>query len=334
MKVVKKILQVLGITLLTILALILLVFGSLHVAKFFIYPDYYSFRTNASSIPGLGDGFVPQGLGYDRASDTYLHSGYNGEFVEYYLVNGKETKRLSPIYAGESTPAKGHGGGIAVAGDYVYAVDNPDEGDGTFGALHIYRLADLLTAKDGGTVKAIEDLPVDNSASFCFADGKYLYVGEFYRADSYETVQEHRFTTPIGDQNNALMTAYALNADGTLVDQAPDFAVTLTDRVQGFAITKDNKIALSRSWGMGNSTLSIYNGWADFGQTVTVGGEDIPLYHLDSSTLVKEVTMPVFSEGLALLDDENIVISFESACNKYIIGKFFFANKVVSYPLQ
>jgi hypothetical protein len=43
--------------------------------------------------------------------------------------------------------------------------------------------------------------------------------------------------------------------------------------------------------------------------------------------------MPVFSEGLSIKDGK-IVISFESACNKYVIGKLFFATKVVSYPVN
>ena len=43
--------------------------------------------------------------------------------------------------------------------------------------------------------------------------------------------------------------------------------------------------------------------------------------------------MPAFSEGLDIVGDR-VIISFESACNKYIVGKLFFANKVVSYPIS
>jgi hypothetical protein len=67
------------------------------------------------------------------------------------------------------------------------------------------------------------------------------------------------------------------------------------------------------------------------GKTIDVSGKEVPLYYIDSSTRIKDVVMPSFSEGLSIKDGK-IVISFESACNKYVIGKLFFATKIVSYP--
>jgi hypothetical protein len=42
--------------------------------------------------------------------------------------------------------------------------------------------------------------------------------------------------------------------------------------------------------------------------------------------------MPAMSEGLDIVGDR-VVILFESACNKYLFGKLFFADKLVSYPI-
>ena len=336
MKFFKIFFKTLGIILLAILALVLLAWGGLHVAKYFMYPDYYASGDAVSPIPNLNDGFVPQGLGYDAASDTYFHSGYNAKdsAVEIHVVNGKESKCLYPIYYGNAAPARGHGGGIAVVGDYVYVADNAREGDGRFGELNIFRLSDLKNAKNGDKVTAINSLEANTAASFCFADDQYIYVGEFYRAGDYETVQNHRFTTPAGDKNSALLSAYPLNADGTLADRTPAFSLSITDQVQGFAITEDGKIALSRSWGLNPSILSIYDGWTDVGATVTIGDKTVPLYFLDSTTHQKDITMPAFSEGLALNRDGELLISFESACNKYIVGKLFFATNVVAHPID
>ena len=62
-----------------------------------MYSDYYKDREAVSNIPGLNDGFVPQGLDYDEKTDTYIHSGYNGKFIEIYFVNGKDVKKLIPV---------------------------------------------------------------------------------------------------------------------------------------------------------------------------------------------------------------------------------------------
>ncbi len=335
MKVFKKILKVVGIVLLALLAVVVLALSVLHFAKYYIYPDYYCHSNAVSPLPSIHAGFVPQGLGYDAEGEIYLHSGYNGDAVEIYLVDKhNETKKLLPIYLGETEPAKGHGGGIAVVGDYVYVADNADEGDGRTGQLNIFRYADLLTAKDGDTVKAVDVLHVDSSASFCFADENYIFVGEFYRPGSYETDAAHRFTTPAGDQNNAILTAYRLNPDGSLMSQFPVFALSITDQVQGFAINSDGTVILSRSWGVNNSSLDFYKGWTDTGDTINLSCGEIPFYYLDSATHTKSVAMPAFSEGLALADDDTVLISFESACNKYVLGKFFFATNVVSYPVE
>ncbi len=64
---------------------------------------------------------------------------------------------------------------------------------------------------------------------------------------------------------------------------------------------------------------------------VLVRGE-VPLYYLDSTNLKKEVQLPCFSEELCVVGDR-VYISFESACNKYIIGKPFFATYIASYPI-
>ncbi len=335
MKVLKKILKAVGIVLLALLAVIVLALSVLHFAKYYIYPDYYCHSNAVSPLPSIHAGFVPQGLGYDAEGEVYLHSGYNGDAVEIYLVNKhNETKKLLPIYLGSDEPAKGHGGGIAVIGDYVYLADNAEEGDGKVGKINIFKYADLQAAKDGDSVKAVDILSVDSSASFCFADENYLYVGEFYRAGSYETNEAHHVTTPAGDQNNAILTAYRLDTDGSLMSQFPVFAMSITDRVQGFAINSDGTIVLSRSWGVNNSSLDFYDGWTNTGATITLACGEVPLYYLDSATHTKSVAMPAFSEGLALADDDTVLISFESACNKYILGKFFFATNVVSYPVE
>ncbi len=332
MKILKLILKIFLIVLGAVAALFLLAWLSLHIAKYFMYPDYYEQRENVSNIPGLNEGFVPQGLDYDAETDTYIHSGYNGSYAEIYFVKGDETKKLIPVNeAGERE--EGHAGGVSRAGDYLYVSDNPNEGNGTIGILRIYRFDELMKAENGAEIKAIATFEVDTAGSFCFSDDSYIYVGEFYRPEAYETLRSHYYTTPAGDENRAILSAYPLNADGSLADEYPEFSISIPAQVQGFAVTKDGKIAVSTSWGLNPSCLEIHSGKKDSGTVISVSGKEVPLYYIDSTTREKSVAMPAFSEGLAILDDK-IVISFESACNKYIIGKLFFATKVVSFPVN
>ena len=332
MKAVKRIFKLFVFLVGALIALVLIAWLSLHVAKYFMYSDYYKERKTVSDIPALNDGFVPQGLDYDAETDTYIHSGYNGDYIEIYFVKGKEVKKLIPVDA-NGDRVSGHAGGVTRVGDYLYVCDNKKEKDGKLGYFFIYDFAALQQANDGDTIREIGTFNLDTAGSFCFSDGSYIYVGEFYRPVDYETKETHYYTTPAGDENKALLSAYPVNADGSISGEYPEFSISIPAQVQGFARTEDGKIAVSTSWGLNASHLEIHSEMKDSGTTIGVSGKDVPLYYIDSSTRIKDVSMPAFSEGLSIKDGK-IVISFESACNKYIVGKLFFATKVVSYPID
>ena len=330
MKAVKLISKIILFLVGGVIALFLVAWLALNVAKYFMYSDYYKDREPVSKIPALNDGFVPQGLDYDDETDTFIHSGYNGEYIELYFVKDKDVKKLIPVDEnGNRIP--GHAGGVTRVGNYLYVSDNEKEKEGDLGYLYIYDFAALAQAKDGDTVREIGLFNVDNAGSFCFSDGQYIYVGEFYRAVDYETKASHHYTTPAGDENKAILSAYPLNADGSINGEYPEFSVSIPAQVQGFAKMADGKVAVSTSWGLNASHLEIHSEMKDSGKTIGVSGKEVPLYYIDSTTRLKDVSMPAFSEGLSIKDGK-IVISFESACNKYIVGKLFFATKVVSFP--
>ena len=56
-----------------------------------------------------------------------------------------------------------------------------------------------------------------------------------------------------------------------------------------------------------------------------------PVYLLDKC--VKEIKGPAMSEDLDFYDGKVITLS-ESASNKYIFGKFFFATKIIALDLD
>lgn len=317
----------LGIVLLNsicvLILLFLVVWTGLQIAKCIVYPDYLANRKFEEDIPGLNDGFVPQGLSYD-GEGGYIHSGYgDGHLLKLYLVNGESSKLVIPVDE-NGTPWEGHGDGVARAGDFVHVASESK--------LIIFSYADLKAAKDGDRVASICTFPVDTNASFCFATEEAIYVGEFYRAVDYETDPTHYTTTPAGTTHRALVSCYPLTANGAIIGKYPLYSISIRDQVQGFAV-KDNVFMLSSSWGLASSKLDFYNGLTDVGDSIDVSGKSVPLYYLDATTHQKTVDMPAFSEGLAIVGDR-VVISFESACNKYVVGKFFFATRLVSYPIH
>lgn len=311
-------------TLASLLSFVLLLWGALWIVRAIVYSDYLGHKETVCNIPDLGNGFVPQGIAAAE-SGIYLQSGYHADTdaLCLYWVTKDDYKEIIPIDP-EGKRWESHGGGITWAGDYVYVTGDKN--------LIIFRYADFKTARHGDRISSIGSFEVDTSASFCFSDGAYLYVGEFYRAEDYETEPTHHFTTPDGTENRALMAAYPLNPDGSAADLHPSYFLSIPHQVQGFA-QKGDTIILSRSWGLSSSCLDFYSGMKSSGISLDLSGKEVPLYYLDTSTYQKTVKMPAFSEGLAI-EGDRVLISFESACDKYIVGKFFFANKIVSYPIS
>lgn len=314
----KKAIRIIGSIIGILILAILLVWLGLNIAKLIIYRDYLSSKEDVSKLPGLSDGFVPQGLAYVDGKDAYLHSGYNGHSVEVYCVIGKES-RLYHVLDENGAILDGHGGGIADYGDFVYIACNSK--------IYAYRLADFLNGKDGDNVALLASYEVDTPASFCFVLDNELLVGEFYEPVAYETDPTHHYTTPEGDVNHAIVSSYTILPDGSITD-TPNYHISLPDRVQGFAFNRDGIIAISCSWSINSSSLTFFDGVLPADKQITEG---VPLYYVGQKNLIKTVKMPAMSEGIDLMG-EKLVISFESACNKYIFGKLFFAFEVASHP--
>lgn len=315
MKVLKKILKIVIIVILSLL----LLWGVANLAKYVIYPDYMASRENVCKIPELSDGFIPQGITYDSEADAYIMSGYQGEGVVLYTVTSDGYKEIE-LFDKDGKPFEGHGGGVTVAGKYLYLADG--------GELTAFLLSDI---RDKTEATAISAFKTDNSASYTFSDSEHIYVGEFYREGNYETDESHYYTTPEGEDHRAIVSVYPIDEEGNILSDTPEYSVSLPSLVQGIAV-KDGVVVLSRSWGLSSSKLEFYSGFENAGATVSASGKEVPLLYVGEKNMIKTVNAPFFSEDLTVVGDR-VVINFESACNKYIIGKLFFANYATSYPI-
>jgi len=203
----------------------------------------------------------------------------------------------------------GHAGGVATSGDTVYiASDNK---------IFTIPLESVLNAKSGDTLDIGEGTKVNNEASFAYTDDTYLYVGEFHDGGKYN-IAGHENETAEGT-HYAICTAYALDDLAT-----PVKVYSIRNKVQGICFAPDGKVVMSTSYGLKDSVYYVYrlDQATDSGKTF----DGAPLYYLDH--LEKEVKGPAMSEGLDYRNGKVITLT-ESASNKYLFGKLFFANKIV-----
>jgi hypothetical protein len=175
----------------------------------------------------------------------------------------------------------------------------------------------VLNAKDGEIVDIGAGYEVNSAASFVYADENYVYVGEFN--NPAEEQKEHIYETPNGT-NHSIVERYTHDNLET-----PDKIYSIGDYAQGVCFTPDGKIILSTSYGLTSTVYYVYDEAAasDSGNTL----DGAPVYFLGEC--VRRVEGPAMGEDLDYYNGKILTLT-ESASNKYIFGKFFFANDIVA----
>ena len=317
----KKILRNILLGLLTLVILVLTVLFSGVTVK---YWDYYKNADGLFVIPGLSDNFVPQGFHLMEESDTYLMCGYMSDdtpsrvYVRRPEVSGYASY-FTELYYPDYSPYLKHAGGICQNGEYVFIAG--DDG------VDVFSLEGIL---DGGAALMLGTIPTGHDMAFCsFHDG-YLFAGNFYFPEHYETPEHHRITTPAGDRNTSLITVFRVDESFEFgIDPVAVAAISAPDKVQGMCFTED-EIVLSISWSLTDSNLLYYRAEDQRVGTVKTCTGEVPLYYLDSANLVYSVILPPMSEELVYRNGR-VEVMCESACNKYIYGKLIRGWQVFAY---
>ena len=301
--------------LLIIAAVILIIAAVIVIIPAIQTGDFASRAEKVVQVPDLNSGFVPQGLEFLPESEVFLVSGYLGKTAQIKVVGENENRSVS-LYSADGSDFRSHAGGVCKSGDFVYISGEE--------SIYAFKLNDVLS----GSAALVGKFPVNNRASFCFADEKYVYVGEYYFGALYQTAESHHIKTPVGDENNALVFAFLIDENQPLgLKTEPEFAFSITGSVQGMEIV-GNTAFLSASDRLNGSRLLSYDiSRAKIGQF----GE-IPLVFLDSSNLVGKQPMLPQSEGI-VHDNGKMHILFESAANKYLIGRLFGADYIFSLAI-
>ena len=284
---------------------------------------YYNASEKAFVIPGLDDGFVPQGLHYDEGTGKFFVSGYfiDGSASPIYVVDKQSGKTEKKVLLAKENgePFCGHSGGVAVHGEYLYLSGE--------NRMHLFPFEEFLTATDGESVRSVGEFLVKYSdedfleVSFVCAVEDGLIVGEFHDAKHYPTLDSHKYTTKNGDYHKALALFYPYDENGAFgISAKPQTAFSLPDCVQGMAV-KDGKTYLSTSWGATFSKIYEYDTSALVRQDdKTILGETLPLYAFDSASLTRTYKIAPMSEEIAFADGKLFVMC-ESAAQKYLFGR-------------
>ena len=319
-----KALRITGKILLNILVILIVAALLLHLGVTAIYFDYFLHSKGEFVVPGLDAAFVHQGFDYIGEEDTYLISGYMSDdtAARVYVRRGDGYTYYVNLLRPDGTAYVEHAGGVCHNGDFLY-VAGPN-------GVDVFSLAEVLAGHDStqlGTVTTGYEM------AYCSFYNGYLLTGDFYYPGTYETPADHRFTTPAGDANMALMAVFKADESAPFgISPTPVAAISTPGRVQGVCFNADQLI-LSTSYGFNTSYLKAYRFDEARQGTATVADAQVPLYYLDSANLTDTVAAPPMSEEL-LFKDGRVWVLNESASNKYIYGKFIRGYQVFAYEME
>lgn len=283
------------------------------------YSDFYARATKEFEIPGLSEGFTPQGLCHADKEKVFLVCGYmkDGSASRIYVVDEK-TEKMTKYFTlnTEDGAYTGHAGGIATDGTNVWIA-----GDGT---VNRFSFEEAMNVENGNSVQIFDSFVSNNGADFVTVDRtkNNLWVGEFHREGKYDTDESHFIETSDGTINKAISFCYEINNDGTcgITSTTPIMALSTPSLVQGMSFTTE-KIVISTSYSLPNSHIYSYTNIME--QTSIAektfkynDTTEIPLFVLENKILIEDLEAPCMSEEIEFVNGK-IYVLFESACQKY-----------------
>jgi len=293
------------------------------------YDEYNAAADATLLVPGLKQGFVPQGMDVWEEENLLLIAGYfksnraipSSMLVAVDMTTGKLVKQFYLKYYNGSY-YKGHAGGIAVTEKNLFLANHDNSGD----FLYRIPLSAIANAEEIDTLTLeSKRIGVPVNASFCnYSDG-VLWVGDFYDPSNGYNISH---TTVGVEGREGWAVGYVLadteqefgNEDvwnqTAKAPATPDYVIAIAGQVQGFTIVGDY-IALSRSYGRTNdSHIELYENVLDTSatQTVMINGTAVPTWVLGDPA--HTYTALPMSEGITAYDGKLLVL-YESGASYY-----------------
>ncbi len=296
------------------------------------YRDFKGIAEAKYLVPGLNEGIVPQGMDVWEEKGVLLISGY---FESLTNTSGSPSSMIVAIdlntgeMAGkyclknmDGTDHSRHVGGIAVTQKNLFISNG--------GILFRIPLSQIEALGKSGTLNIVEEIKVPTRASFCNYSNGVIWVGDYQdQTESYQTPEWRHMTNNDGNIYRAWTVGYKIkdtesefsseNWNASTMEYAtPDYVLSMTKKIQGFALVGD-QIVLSQSGGTTNdSTLFIYKNVLnnDKDASVTLNDKSVPVWFLDSGVSVRNYNILPMSEAVASYNGKLLVV-FETGTKKY-----------------
>ncbi len=297
------------------------------------YTDYLELAQKLFIIPGLKQVLTPQGISVCPSTGrTYISAYSVDDIPSVVIVTEAETNELVAeyyLYNADGTPFTSHVGGVAVTNTHMYLSDTVDaEGNYRIAAIPLAQ----LPTEGAHDITVSETIVMAMSPSMLNYSGGYLWVGNFYYPKGkYELSPNMPYTTTASDESE--YGCYILGFDMSQGHSRllsgdpyplPDEILTAPDRIQGITLAGTDKVVLSQSYGRANdSALLVYNlnPGEDADLELTLNGQKIPAFLLDSNRLAQSINAIPMSEGLAVAHDGSVLVLYESGAIRYEDGK-------------
>ncbi len=281
--------------------------------------DYENYTEYPCEVPGLDDGFIPQGLCFVESMGVFAISGYmpedsdgNEQFSRIYFIN-PDTNESKMFIIDDYT---GHAGGIACNGNDLWISSGGSET--TNGKIYHFTL-DMFKVESGSEVSydGYFSVPVKGSVLYC--DDDKLWVTEFYNSDNKVNDSHHYGSNHAWSCGYDLPVEVDYSAKEKLV---PDVILSVPDKVQGMAINTDGEVIFSTSYGRrNNSKMYVFENYAEWDtNTVNVFDKEVTLYVSKKKNRVLSFKMPTLMEGLDYYNGKLYII-FESGAQTYADAK-------------
>ena len=236
--------------------------------------EFYNNSRVIFATPGVADSnFVPQGMTYDEASQTFFFTGYMGKPIigelgedvasRVYFMDADKKVGFAELLNSDGTPYTDHTGGVEVFDKYVYVTGEDSHG------LDVFLLSDIL---DGGTAVMQGTVKTYNSPAhtytFDYNGQRYILAGSYHKDGSvYLTPDHEKIDIPGTDlKNTSVMTVFKLDENAEFgVNPNPVAIISAREMIQGICMTED-QLVISSSWGLATSNLYFY----DFADIVCV----------------------------------------------------------------
>ena len=223
---------------LSIVMLLMLLIAVLNIAKQIAYREFFSTAESNVNMPGLGEGFIPQGL--ENYGDGFIMSGYmnSNKASRLYILDRELNYTAVELFKANGDPFTGHAGGVAAIDGYVYV--------GGSKGLYVFSESDM---NDGdGKAAQIGFFEAGLSCAWVQLYDGYVIVVSFYDEPGHTTDPWQHVTTPSGDEHKSMILIFERDSGALYgINPAPVCALSVRNRVQGAAFTSDGVILSTSS---------------------------------------------------------------------------------------